>query len=632
MPLTKLEFRPGIIREVTEYSNSGGWYDGDKIRFRQGYPEKLGGWLRVTNDALEGTCRYLHEWASLEGNQYVGLGTSSHLYILWSENFYDVTPARTTLALPSNPFVTGQAGSPILYVNTIPGGSGAVAGDYVTFSGATGFDAFTAAMLNQQFEIDAIVGLALQITMPVNAIATATSGGGSNVQAYFPISSGLDDAAVGQGWGVPPWGGSAPGAGMSSGWGQPFNPAELNPVDPTVNQLRLWDIDNFGEDMVANIRGGPIYYWHQNAGLSTPAVNLTQEITVGGVTFTPDAGVPLMANQIVVSPNDRHLIAYGCNDYGSTVINPMLVRWSDTEDAYTWMPTRTNTAGSQPLSGGSYIISAMRTAQMIIIWTDLGMWSQTFIGTPYIYGFEPIAQGLSIIGPNAAINTGTVVLWMDRGIFYAFTGQVQELPCSVKDYVFGNFNYLQGYKVYAGHNHAFSEVIWFYPSANSVENDSYAIYNYGEQTWTIGQLQRTSWLDMGRANYPIATDRDYGRLYYHEYGDDADGQPLVSWIESADVDSNGGDHYLFLSRLIPDVLFRGTAPLAQQSVGLTVLSRPTPGAQKQISAVLTVAQNTGQQYIRVRERQISFRIESDALGVSWRLGTLRTDLQPDGMR
>ena len=628
MPLTKLEFRPGIIREVTQYSNSGGWYDGDKVRFRQGYPEKMGGWLRVVQDKLTGTCRYLHQWSSVESDRYVGLGTSSHLDILWSENFYDITPIRATIAAGANPFETGAAGTTTMLVN-IPGNN-ASAGDYVTFSGATAFDAYTAAQLNSQFEVVAVSGAQITITMPVPSIATNATGGGSAVKAAFLIPPGLDDAQIGQGWGVPPWGGSAPGAGMSSGWGEPFNPALLNPVDPTVNQLRLWDLDNFGEDLVANIRGGPIYYWHQSDGLGKPAVPLTQAYTnSGNVTFTPNQ-VPQTASQVIVSPNDRHLIAYGCPDVYDTVPNLMLVRWSDAEDAYNWEPLRTNSAGSQPLSGGSYIICAMRTAGVILIWTDLGLWTQTYIGMPYVYGFQSIAEGLSIIGPNACINTGSIVLWMDRGIFYAYTGQVQELPCAVKDYVFNDFNYLQAYKVYAGHNHAFSEVIWFYPSASSLENDSYVVYNYGEQTWSIGKLQRTAWLDMGRANYPIATDRDNSLLYYHEYGDDADGQPLTGWIESADVDADGGDHYLFMGRLIPDVLFRGTAQ--QQQIGLTILTRPTPGAPKQPAARLTITPNTGQQYVRLRERQISFRFESDALGVSWRLGTLRTDLQPDGRR
>ena len=630
MPLTKLQFRPGIIRETTEYSNSGGWYDGDKVRFRQGFPEKIGGWLRVVQQKLAGVCRHLHQWSTVESDRYVGLGTSSHLYILWSENFYDMTPIRSTAGpLAANPFTTGTAGSTTLTIN-VPS-SGALAGDYINITGATGFDAFTAAQLNTQFEITAVNGSLLSITMPVGAIGNNVTGGGSAVKVAFLIQSGSDDAAVGEGWGVPPWGGSAPGAGMSSGWGQPFDPSLLNPADPTVNQLRLWDIDNFGDDMVANIRSGAIYYWHQALGLTSPAVPLTQTITVGSVTFTPK-DAPVVANQVIVSPNDRHLIAFGCNDVGQTEANLMLVRWSDAEDAYTWTPLRTNSAGSQPLSGASYIICAMRTAANILIWTDLGMWTMTYIGMPYVFGFQPIAEGLSIIGPNAMINTGSIVLWMDRGIFYAYTGQVQELPCSVKDYVFKDFNFLQGYKVYAGHNHSFSEVFWFYPSASSQENDSYVIYNYGEQTWSIGKLERTSWLDMGRASYPIATDRANSFLYYHNYGDDADGQPLPAWIESADIDASGGDHFLFMSRVIPDVIFRGTAPAQDQSAGITILTRSGPGKPKQTVADLTVNAHTGLEFVRLRDRQISFRISSSGPGVGWRLGTLRTDLQPDGQK
>jgi hypothetical protein len=335
-----------------------------------------------------------------------------------------------------------------------------------------------------------------------------------------------------------------------------------------------------------------------------------------------------------VSPNDRHLIAMGCDHFDAGVEEQdlLLVRWSDAEDAYNWQPKRTNSAGSQRLSAGSYIICAMRTSQEILIWTDLGLWSQKYIGAPFVFGFDSIAEGLSIIGPNAMVNAGNVVLWMDRGIFYAYTGQTQELPCSVKDHVFKNFNFLQGYKVYAGHNHAFSEVIWFYPSASSVENDRYVTYNYVDQVWAMGTLERTAWLDMGRANYPIATDRSYSLLYYHEYGDDANFQPMPAWIDSADIDAEGGEHYLLIQRLIPDVAFRGVAPLQDQSVGLTIYGRSAPNKPKVVMAQLTITPYTAEQYIRVRERQISFRLESFHKGVSWRMGTLRTDMQPDGRR
>lgn len=638
MALTKIPFTPGIVQETTNYTNSGGWFQADKVRFRQGCPEKIGGWVAITNTPFQGSCRHIHQWSDLESDRYIGLGTSSHLYILWSENFYDITPYKNPnspnpvqpITLGTDPFTTVAAGSTQVLVN-VPN-NGAFPGDYVSFSGATGFDAFTADQLNQQFVVTAVSGNILTINMPVPALMPSTSGGGTSVLANVLISPGLDDAVIGQGWGVPPWGGTtSANPAVSVGWGEPFDSTLLNPVDATVNQLRLWDLDNFGEDLVANIRGGPIYYWHQADGLNVHAVNLCDAYgpDSNGVTYTPD-NVPQQANQIIVSPNDRHLIAMGCPDVGQTEVDLLLVRWSDTEAAYTWTPTRTNSAGGQRLGAGSYIIAGMRTAQTILIWTDLGLWSMTYIGMPYVFGFQEIAEGLSLIGPNACINIGSAVLWMDRGIFYAYTGQVQELPCTLKDYVFSNMNYLQGYKIYAGHNHAFSEVFWFYPSANSDENDSYVVYNYAENLWSMGSLERTAWLDMGRNNYPVATDRTNSLLYYHEYGTDDNGQPMPCYIDSADIDSGGGDHYLFMSRFIPDVLFRGDAQ--QQSVGVTIYGRSAPLKPKQTLAQLQVTQYTGQQYIRVRERQISFRFESSALGTGWRLGTIRTDLQPDGRR
>jgi hypothetical protein len=611
----------------------------DKVRFRHGQPEKIGGWLAITSTPFVGVCRQLWQWSDLENDRYVALGTSSHLYILWSEGYYDITPVKNMdtstgnvkpIGPLTNPFTTGAAGTTSMTIN-VPS-SGAAVGDYIAVSGAVGpVDVYTTAQLNQQFVVQAISGNLLTITMPVPNVNGGVAGGGTSVTVNVLISPGLPDSVIGQGWGIPPWGGQmAANPAINVGWGQPFDPTQLNPIDATVNQLRLWDLDNFGEDLVANIRGGPIYYWHHGSGFSVPAINLNQKVTVGGTVFTP-ADVPSQASQILVSPNDRHLIAMGCPDVGSTTTDLLLVRWSNQEDAYTWTPLRTNSAGGQRLGAGSYIITGIRTTAAILIWTDLGLWSMTYIGLPYVFGFQEIAEGLSIVGPNAAVNIGSLgaVLWMDRGIFYSFTGQVQELPCTVKDYIFSNFNFLQSYKVCAGHNHAFSEVFWFYPSASSMENDRYVTYNYAEQVWSMGMLERTAWLDMGRSSYPVATDRVNSLIYYHEYGTDANGQPMAAFIDSADMDAGGGDHYLFLSRFIPDVMFRGTG---QQSVGVTIYGRPAPLKPKETLTQIEVTPYTGLQQIRCRERQISFRIQSSSLGTGWRLGTIRADLQPDGRR
>lgn len=643
MPLAKIQFAPGIQRETTNYTASGGWFNCDKMRFRQGMPEKIGGWLRIVNGPFQGACRYIHQWSSYEGNaQYVGMGTSSKLYILWGQSYYDITPLAAPVALPSNPIYSLGGGSDLLYINA-PGNQVQV-GDKVAVSGATGFDVFTPAMLNQQFEV---VGYYqgntdyLEVRAPVVSNSpSAVSGGGSSVTLAAQIPSGLVDASVGQGWGIPPWGGYTPSMGSTpaTGWGQAFDPRTLNPVDPSTNQLRLWSLDNFGEDLVACIRGGPIYYWHENSGVNSPALPLGEETTVGGVTFTP-VNVPGSALQVLVSPNDRHLIAYGCPDIGvqgeptdNGPVNPLLIRWSDVEDAYTWFPLRTNSAGSQVLSAGSYIICALRTVSgQILIWTDLGLWLQQFIGMPYVFGFQPVAQGLSIVGPNAMVNGAGNVYWMDHGVFYVYSGGVQELPCAVKDYIFSNINLTQAYKIYCGHNHAFHEVIWFYPSANSTENDSYATYNYIDQVWTVGSMQRTAWLEMGKGYHPVATDLDNHLIYYHEYGCDADGRPLPATIESADIDIDGGDHKLYMQRFIPDVFFRGNGGTAQ-TLQVTIQGRNEPLQPKKTWAELTVTPMTGQQFVRVRDRQISFKFSSNGLGVGWRLGTIRADWQPDGRR
>ena len=646
--IQKLNFTPGIVRESTDYANSGGWYDGDKVRFRSGFPEKIGGWVPVTNVTFDGTCRALHEWSSLEFDRYLGLGTNTKLYNLWGSSYYDITPVRLVVSpLPDDPASEFGAPGPFEVIEDpdvirahVPSHGPAAPGDFVTFSGVENdgptyaVDGFTAAQLNNSFQITAVPDedhIVFKVGVTPAGSGLGFTGGGPNVTATFQIPVGLDNAVVGTGWGVPPWGGgtrfmTAP----PTGWGLSFNPGDLSPLGADVNQLRLWDLDNFGEDLVANIRGGGIYYWHQAGGLGNPAVALNQTVTAGGVTFTPNQ-VPNAAAQIIVSPNDRHLIALGCDDYDPTTIltrDPLLVRWSSEEDAYDWEPRRDNSAGGQRLSLGSYILCGLRTRQEILIWTDLGLWSQKYIATPYIFGFDVVAEGLSIIGPNAAINAGNVVFWMDRGIFYAYTGQVQELPCTVKDFVFSDLNYTQAYKITAGHNHQFSEVMWFYPTADSMEVNRYVTYNYVDQNWSIGQLERTAWLDMGRANYPVATSQ--GLLFYQEFGDDANGDPMVAYIESSDLDIAGGDHFLFVGRMIPDVQFRGTSPT--QTVGLTLLARNTPGQPKEAVSRLTVSKVTRQLFVRVRARQMSVRIESSDLGVGWRLGTLRADIQPDGQR
>lgn len=643
MSLAKIQFAPGIVKETTNYTASGGWFACDKMRFRQGMPEKIGGWQQITGERFLGACRYTHQWANYEGNaQYVGLGTSSKLYILWGESYYDITPARVTINLPpTNAICAIGGGSWDMYI--LAPGNGAAVGDYLTISGATGFDVFTADMLNQQFQVTAIPANSDYVIVRAPALTsspTTVCGGNANGTAAvtFDIQSGLIDAAQGQGWGIPPWGGWSSTFGPfpapvppATGWGQPFDPRQLNPVDPTINQLRLWSLDNFGEDLVACIRGGPIYYWHENGGLHSRATPLTQEVTVGGVTFTP-VDAPSTAVQVLVSPNDRHLIAYGCQDYQQTEANPLLVRWSNTEDAYTWTPLRTNSAGSQVLSAGSYIICALRTVSgQILIWTDLGLWLQQYIGMPYVFGFQPLAQGLSIMGPNAMVNAAGNVYWMDHGVFHVYSGGVQELPCAVKDWVFSNLNYTQAYKIYAGHNHAFHEVVWFYPCASSIENDSYVAYNYIDQLWTVGKMQRTTWLERGPGNYPMATDLDNHLIYYHEYGDDANGAALPAWIESADLDIDGGDHFLYMQRFVPDVFFRGSAG-TEQTLGVTISGRDEPLQPKSVRAELTVTPMTGQEFVRLRARQVSFRFWSQDEGVGWRLGTIRADWQPDGKR
>lgn len=641
MPLQKFVFQPGINRESTSYTAEGGWYDGDHIRFRAGMPEKIGGWIKAVQVKFQGSCRALHEWTALDGNKFLALGTHLKHLILWGSQYYDITPIRVSdQDLGLNPFIT--AGGDLLTVTHVA--HGATNHDFVTFSGATtGWDpapsnlephpVYTPEILNREYQIVDIADvdhyrIATGIQGETAGIP-AGGGGGGPVLATYQVHTGLDIAVPGTGWGASPWGGFPPQAGETAppykgGWGMPYDIGAEEGRIP-YNQIRLWAQDNFGEDLVFNIRTGAIYYWKRSTGVLTRAVEL---YTMPGA---PDpAWTPRYAFEIMVSEVDRHVIAIGTNDWGQDFMDPMLIRWSDAENVIDWEPRRNNSAGGIRLSSGSRLRGALRTRQEILIWTDKNLQSMRFIGAPYWFGTNLLAENVSMLAPNAAINASGRVFWMDRNGFYIYSGQVQELPCTVRDYVFGNFNMAQAYKVAAGHNHNFQEVIWFYPTAASTEVDRYVAYNYVENVWCYGNLQRTCWLDLVRSDsFPVGTGPD-GYLYHHEIGEDADTEPMAAWIESSDLDIGDGDRYMFLRRIIPDVVFRGSAEA--QSVGLSVRMRHAPGDQYVTEERKEVHPWTKYVWTRARGRQMAVRIESTAYGVGWRSGALRFEIQPDGRR
>jgi hypothetical protein len=610
MPIGPVKFRPGIVRETTQYANSGGWFDADKVRFRDGYAESIGGWQSLTTNTLTGVCRSMNEWTSLQGYGFVGFGTNSKFYVLSSEAYYDITPKRDPQNLPNNPFST--AADPNTLVVNMPYG-GAIEGDFITFSGATtGVGNYSVDDLNSEFQVQAITDLTTLILKgKKNAGAANLVGGGPSVVANPDINSGPVDASYAVGYGI---GGYGIGP-----YGNARNPAS-DRLSPVIIQPRLWSQDNFGQDLVINPRGGGIYYWAATKGVASRAVPLS--------TLPGAADVPMLANEIFVSIVDENVVALGCSPLGEQDLDPMQVRWSDQENPAMWTPARSNNAGGQRLASGSQIIGHLQTTQDTLVWTDKTLYAMTY-GGQFTYGFNPIANEIGQLGPKTAVQFGSSVAWMEHGAFYAYSGYIQELPCSVKDYVFGDFNYLQAWKSYGILQRAFPEIWWFYCSAESTEIDSYVIWNYKDNNWSIGKLSRTAWLYSDRLQTPMAVDAS-GSLWQHETGTDAGTDPLSSYIESADIDDGSGENFLFLSRIIPDVQFTGTSDYQRMQV--EVLKRDSSMVPKILERTLDI--NPGKKYLdtRARSRRLSVRFKADTVGTGWRLGNTEVKISAAGKR
>lgn len=619
MPFMRLQFRPGIDREQTAYAAEGGWYDCDKIRFRMGYPESIGGWERLTATAFLGTCRALHGWTALDNTSFIGVGTHLKYYVVQGSSINDVTPIRLVSGAGDATFAATDGSAEILVTEN---GHGALLGDFVTFSGAQGLGGnITAAVLNSEFEITEIVsGNSYRIVAPVAASASDTGNGGASTVATYQISVGLDTVVEGTGWGADPW--------SAGGWGSPANTAIPGA------QLRLWSHDNYGEDLLMNVRDGGLYYWDRTNGVTTRAVELD---TLSGANKTPT-----VARQVLVSDRDRHALAFGCDDeFSLGVQDPLLIRFSAQEDITDWETRADNTAGSLRISSGSQIVSAIKTKQQILVFTDVSLHTVQYIGAPFTFGLSEVSQGLTIAGQNASVAVNDSVYWMGRNQFYLYNGTVQEIPCTVKEYVFSDINQTQINKVFAGHNPEFSEVWWFYPSAASANNNRYVVYNYGQNIWYFGQLERTAWEGSSVFGFPIAASRD-GYLYTHETGinDGSQNPPvaIASYIQSTSFDLGDGDQFMFAWRLIPDLTFRTSDDAPQATI--TLLMQDYPGGSITQSdsgsvartATLPVERFTEKLYIRLRGRAMAFRIEANQYNTAWRLGAPRVDLRTDGRR
>ena len=621
MPLQKLQFRPGIVQDATDYTNEGGWRDGDKVRFRLGMPETIGGWTKLTSSPMLGTCRDLHPWTNLIGTRLVGAGTNQKLYVLDGAQPIDITPVRRSVTLGANPIVTVNVGNPSGngYIKITDSSNGVFLGDYVTLSGATAVGGITAAQINKEHQVVEVVDANKYIVDTGGTATSLATGGGASVAAAYQINTGLDSAAVGSGWSAGVWGRGA------------WNSAASVTI-PGAN-LRLWSMDNFGEDLLANPRGGGIYYWDTSAGTSSRAVNIT---SISG------NAQPQVANIVLVSERDRHVIAFGCDPEADPgVLDPLTIRFSDQESFTDWAATATNTAGELRIGTGSEIVAAVQTKQQVVVFTDRSVSAMQFIGAPFIFGLSEVSTNTSILSQNAAVAVGDAVYWMGNDVFYRYDGNVSLIPCSVEEYVFNNVNTSQISKVTAGSNTEFNEVWWFYPSASSQNNDRYVVYNYAEKVWFYGTIDRTAWDQGGVSGLPIAASPD-GNIYFHETGF-SDGStnppsPINSYIESSGVDIGDGEQFMSVKRVIPDIGFRNSTgnPLAT----FTLNARTYPGSgttQTQSgSAVRTVsspiAQYTEQLDVRIRGRAVSIKVESNQVDTQWRLGTTRIDLRPDGRR
>jgi hypothetical protein len=617
--LAKIQFLPGFNKEVTPHTNEGGWVDGDKVRFRGGFPETIGGWVKQTSQAFRGVCRSLINWNTLNGTSFLGLGTNLKYYIGRGGAVYDITPIRETTAAGAVTFAATNGSNVLTVTDNL---HGALVNDFVTFSGAVGLGGnVTAAVLNAEHQITAVVGVnSYRITLSVTANGSDTGNGGASVVGAYQVNTGLAASFRGNGWGAGAWGESAWGAGS----------------DTSIEgeRLRIWTHTTFGEDLIINPRGGGLYYWDSSVGVTARAVHIPDIVGADEV--------PLQVNTVRLSQRDRHVIAFGATPLFGGALDPLLIRWCSQEDYLDWNPDATNTAGDLRLSAGNQIVTAEATTQEIVILTDNTAHAMQFIGPPYTFGLRELASGVSAAGPNCAVTANDAIYWMGLGAFYRYNGVVEEIPCAVKEYVFDlTMDKTLRDLVCAGHNSAFSEIWWFYPGVGDGECSRYVVYNYAQSLWYYGTMARTAWIDQSVALTPLAAGTD-GYVYAHETGtDDGSQNPAValeSYIQSSAADIGDGEDFVFIRRLIPDVTFRGSTSNPQLTMTLTAQNFPgevTFNPQTKTvsrSAPLPVEQFTTQLFVRLRGRAAALRVASSTLGTSWRLGTQRIDITMDGKR
>jgi hypothetical protein len=649
MAFIKLQFKPGVNRDQTDYSNEGGWWECDKIRFRSGYPQKLGGWVKATTTSFLGVCRQMWNWITTFSDDFLAMGTNEKLYIEVAGAFSDITPLRlvapTYTSTNTNNSVYTTTGSNIVTL-TLGVDPGASVGNYVDISGATAVGGVPASELNITHLIQTVGAPANSLTFftTTNATSTVTGGGGTGITVSFEIDTGNVITVAGSGWGAGAWG--------RLGWGS-GDPSSL------INlPQRDWWLDNFDNDLVANIRNGAPYYWERGAAddpataLATRAITLQAYATSQGYTA---ASVPTQVMQLLVSQQDKHLIACGA-DFGSAttpVFDPLLIRWSDQDNPGQWTPGVDNSSGFLRVSRGSRIVRALPTRTEILVWTDTTLYTLQFLGTTDVFGLQEYGDNISIASPRAMATVTDTTYWMGNDKFYAYTGRIETLPCTLRTHVFQNINHTQTDQIVSGTNEEWNEVWWFYPTANSKYNDAYVVYNHLEQIWYYGSIERTAWLDSPLRLYPQAANTIIGTggnitpnalsvsgyLYNHELGTEDDTIPMVSYIQSNDFDIGDGDNFMLTRRIIPDVGFGGSSYTTNPEATLEIRPRNFPGQEFSASSndegrVISTSVNayTDQIFVRARARQMAFKIKSDTAGVQWQLGAPRLDARQDGRK
>jgi hypothetical protein len=640
MPFIKLQFKPGVNRDQTDYSNEGGWYECDKIRFRSGYPEKLGGWVKATPTAFVGVCRQMWNWITTFNDDFLALGTNSKVYIESGGYFNDITPFTTAL-IGSNTFAVTNGLAVVTVTTTSALPDQLVTGEPALIAGfASPLGGIPIIELNGARTITKTGANSFTFTTTTAATSTTSvSGAGFTVQAEIPPGNAI--AIAGLGWGAGTWGRGVWGLGATTG-GINF-------------PQRDWWFDNFDNDLVMNIRNGAGYWWVRGLtddpsdSLATHAITLQDYATGEGYTAS---AVPVKIMQLLVSQQDRHLLAFGAVPFGSTSeadFDPLLIRWADQDTPGDWTPTQTNTAGDLRVSRGSKIIRALPTRQEVLVWTDTHLYTLQFLGTTDVFGLQEYADNISIASPRAMASAANIIYWMGQDKFYAYTGRVETLPCTLRNHVFNNLNYAQTDQIISSTNEQWNEVWWFYPTADSNYNNAYVVYNHLERLWYYGTIDRTAWLDTPlrqnpqAANTPITVDgttvtTGSGYLYNHENGLDDDTLPMDSYIQSSDFDLDDGDQFILTRRILPDIGFDGSTAAAPE-VTLTVRPRNFPGSTFSADAADTqrvietsVGVYTDQVFVRARARQMALKVRSENLGVQWQLGAPRLDVRPDGRR